>query len=235
MADSGAGRIVGVLTAPVKTFRAIAERPTWVAALIAVVVVSTLSTVVIFQRVDRDAFRQQVSAQMERRGQAPNEKALDMAEKFMTCLPAIGIVVAVGFDFAAAGLLLVASNLLGGAINYRTSLSVVLHAVMPFVLAGLLQIPIAFGRGAIDLQEMQRNGGLLPSSLAALAPADAGPVLLALLGSVDLFTLWTVALLILGFHLAAKVSKGVAAATVLSLWAILILLKVGAAALGGGM
>ena len=235
MADSGAGRIVGVLITPEKTFRAIAERPTWVAALVVLLVVSTLSTVVIFQRVDRDAFRQQMSAQMERRGQAPNEKALDMAEKFMTCAPVVGIVAAVGFDFAAAGLLLVASNLLGGAINYRTSLSVVLHAVMPFALAGLLQVPVALGRGAIDLQEMQRNGGLLPSSLAAVAPADSGPVVLALLGSIDLFTLWTVALLIVGFHIGARVSKGAAAATVLSLWVIVILLKVGAAALGGGM
>ena len=235
MADSGAGRLVGVLTAPEKTFRAIAERPTWGLALALLVLISTASTLVIFQRVDRDAFRQQMSAQMERRGQEPNEKMLDTMEKYgLTCGPAIAIGGSLAFYFAAAGLLLVASNLLGGSTNYRTILAVVLHASMPFALSGLLQIPVALGRGAIDLQELQHNGSLLPSSLAALAPADLGPALFALLNSIDLFTLWTVALLIVGFHLAARISKGAAAAGVLTLWAIGILLKMGAAALGGG-
>jgi hypothetical protein len=235
MADSSAGRLVGVLTAPGRTFRAIAERPTWGLALATLLTCSLLSTVAIFQKVDHEAFRQQMSAQMERRGQVPNEKVLDTMEKYgLTCGPAIGIGVSVVFYFAGAGILLVSSNLLGGAIDYRTSLAVILHAMMPLAVLGLLSIPVAFFGGAIDMQQIQQGGGLLPSSLAVVAPADAGPKLLALLNSFDLFTLWAIALLISGLHLAARISKGAAAAVVLSLWAILILLKVGAVALGGG-
>ena len=56
---------------------------------------------------------------------------------------------------------------------------------------------------------------------------------MALLASLDLFSLWVVVLLIVGFHLVARVSKAAAAGGVLVLWALFILIKVGWASLFG--
>ena len=40
--DSSAGRVIGALVSPVKTFRSLAERPTWGVALVVLLVISTL-------------------------------------------------------------------------------------------------------------------------------------------------------------------------------------------------
>jgi FtsH-binding integral membrane protein len=53
----------------------------------------------------------------------------------------------------------------------------------------------------------------------------------ALLQSVDLFSIWTLILLVIGFSLAAKVSRKSAAAVVIVVWILFVLGKVGFAAL----
>jgi hypothetical protein len=230
---SAPARLVGALTSPGRTFRDIAARPTWGLALIVLVVVTAASSLLLMQSIDRDQFRQQMREQIEAQGQAPTEESLAMAEKFgIGCWAGAALGGSMVVYFLLAGLLM-GFNLLGGRLDYRTSLSVTLHGMMPFALLSLLSIPVVIGRGSVTLEELQ-SGTLLPSNLAAFAPEDAGRRLLALLSSIDLFSLWTLVLFVLGYHLAAKVSKGLAAAVIVGLWVLLVGIKVGLVGLGGG-
>lgn len=233
MENSSVGRLLGVLTSPGKTFRSIAERPTWVAPLVAMVLISGLSWVVLLPRIDRESFRAEMQEQAQRRGQPMSEEQLDKIEKLTVgCLPAAAVV-GIAFYFGLAGLLMGATHLFGGQIDYRRSLSVTLHAYMPFALLSLLSVPVALGREAISLRELQ-GGSLLPSSLAAVAPEEASRRMLALLAGIDLFSLWTIALLILGFHLVGRVSRGAIGAVVVVLWLLWIGFRVLGAGMGGG-
>jgi hypothetical protein len=55
---------------------------------------------------------------------------------------------------------------------------------------------------------------------------------MALLAKLDVFTLWSVVLLAIGFRFAAKVSPRTATITVVLLWACYVAVNVGLAALG---
>ena len=73
-------------------------------------------------------------------------------------------------------------NLFGGQLRYKTSLSVVSYATMPAVLMALLSIPVILSRPELEMTQLQ-SGRVLASNLAFLAPEDASPRLVALLGS----------------------------------------------------
>jgi hypothetical protein len=100
---------------------------------------------------------------------------------------------------------------------------------VPFGVAALIGIPVALARDTISMEDAQ-GGQFLQSSLAALASEETGHVVKALLTSVDLFSIWAIVLLALGCRIVGKVSKGAAWGSVLAVWAIGILIKVGMAA-----
>ncbi len=120
--------------------------------------------------------------------------------------------------------------MLGSDLTFRQSLATTVHGFLPFGLAALAGIAIALGRDEIRLADMQA-GGLVPSHLGVLAGENAGKVLRALLGSVDLFSAWCVALLATGYRVVARVSRGAAWGVVGSLWAVGILIKLALAAI----
>ena len=222
MHDSSFGRLIGVLLSPGKTFESIARRPTWVVPLIVLVLIGAAVFGLLFQKAD---FMELMRQQMEAQGRPmPAEAAEGSAgmEGFMKgCIIASAVVFPVLLYLAGAGIFLLVFNFaFGGQLRYPVSLSVLLYSYMPAVLAGLLSIPVILSRESFEMKEVQ-TGRVLASNLGFLAPEDASPRLVALLSSVDVFSIWSLILLILGYHIAARVSKGVAAAVVLSLWVVL--------------
>src|SRR6476659_8407698 len=80
MENSSFGRLIGALFSPGKTFRSIAERPTWGVALVALLVVGTLSGVLANKRIDPNDMRQMIEERMEKQGgQKPSAEQLDRA------------------------------------------------------------------------------------------------------------------------------------------------------------
>ena len=116
-------------------------------------------------------------------------------------------------------------KLLGGEFSYPVGLSVTLHGLMPGAVSKLLSLPVIYSRESIGYEESQR--GVLFSNLGALAPEDAGPALTTLMSSLDLFTLWALALLTVGYSIVGRVSKTAAGVTLVSLWIVWVLIKLG--------
>src|SRR6185436_5094127 len=111
---------------------------------------------------------------------------------------------------------MVALRLTGSEVRFDQTFSTVLHSMIPWVIQGLLSLPLILRLEEVDPEEMRR-GGVLLSNLAALAPEGSGKILVALLASLDLFSVWTLILLIIGYRVVARVSTATATAVTLTL------------------
>jgi hypothetical protein len=234
MKDSGWGRLIGVLVAPGETFRSIAERPTWLAPLLALVLLTGAVSLVVQARTDPE---EMVRGQMEMLKvdvpQQDIDKAIERAENQTTGakigLLVFGVVLQVAFYAFLAVLFWIGFRMFGSEMDYLHSLATTAYAYMPFAVATLINLPLLFSRGSLTWEEVQ-SGGVLVSSLKALAPEGATAVTRMLLGSLDLFTIWTLVLLTIGYRTVAKVSTAVASGIVLLYWLIYVVGKVGIAA-----
>lgn len=224
------GRPLGVLVSPRATFESIARRPSWVLPFLILLVLFVAVQVLAMQKVDLQAV---IRDQLERQNQPVDDaQVAQYAEMQSKVGPACNVIVfAIGMGVIAAifwGL----ANAAGGEIGFKKSLAVSVHGLMPSAVSSLLTIPVILGRQEIGAAELQH--GLLASHLGVLAPEDAPAWVGALLARVDLFTLWSLALLVLGFIVVARLSKGAAIGIVLLAWLFWIGLTVGLSMMGFG-
>lgn len=234
MKDSGWGRLIGVLVAPGETFRSIAERPTWLPPLLLLML---LGAVVGFEVQMRTDPEEMVRGQLEMvKVDVPQEqvdKMIEDAESRTTGgkagLAAIGAGVQALFYAVLAVLFWLGFRMFASEMDYLSSLATTLYGYMPFAVASLLNLPLLLSRESLTFEEAS-SGGVLVSSLKALAPEDASAVTEALLGSLDLFTIWTLVLLTIGYKAVAKVSTAVASGIVILFWLVYVVGKVGIAA-----
>ena len=233
LTDSSWGRLAGALVQPGATFRSISARPSWVVPLVVLFAIQLVAVWLMFERVDMsEAFRQQ----MEAAGQElPADADLEQAAGLQKGIGMGCAILAAPVSYVVVALLMmVIFKLVGGEIDFKRSFSVTLHAMLPLGLAGLLMIPVLLGVEEITMRQMQ-TGSVLASNLAVLAPEEASPALVAVLASLDVFSLWVVVLLVLGFSIAAGVSTGLATGVVVLLWLLWIGAKAALASLGPGM
>ena len=237
MEDSSFGRLIGVLVSPVKTFRSIAERPTWVAALVILGLLGAGLGVLINTRTDQ---REMIQKQMKKWGQNMTEEQLDeaveRAEHPRPIMRAISL--AVGLIGQAIAYLLPAFlywlifKLAGSELAFKSSLSAYLHAAMPIGVATLLMIPVILSRATVQPLDAL-TGDLLASSPAFLLPEGTGVAVKAALAAFDLFNLWSVVLAVIGYRIVARVSTPVAAGAAIFLFLVGMAFRVGFAALLG--
>jgi len=132
----------------------------------------------------------------------------------------------------AAAFLWLGLRVAGGRPDFPGTFSVASYALLPIGLRALLSIPAALHRERIPVADA---GRLLPSSLGAFLPVDARGPLADLLHSVDLFSLWSVALCAVGMAAVARVSHRRAAVAAALLWLGWVgVVKVALPSLAGG-
>jgi hypothetical protein len=159
------------------------------------------------------------------------QEAVERAEKTQPVQRALAPLFVVVMFLILAVVFWVAFKLLGSEMDFRSSLSTVLYAMVPaFGIASLLGIGIILGRQSITPEEMMGGGGLVLSNAAAFAPEDASPAVESILGSLDVFSFWSLILLTIGYSIVARVSTKAAGITVVVLWLLYVLGKAGLAA-----
>lgn len=230
------GRIFGALFSPKETFESIARRPTWLLPVILGSIVFIGTVAAFSQRGGWPSFMRRQVESSSRFEQLPPDQQQRILDTQIRYAPIGGYVE--GVLFPPIGALLLAAIFLGAFnlafgtnLRFKTCLAVVSYAWVPMLVSGLLGILIIFLKdpATIDL----RN--LAASNVGAFMPEGTAKWLLALLSSLDIFSFWFMILLAIGFRAAAvpkKLSFGTAFATILLLWTILVLAKVGLAALG---
>ena len=234
MEDSSFGRLFGVLFSPGKTFRSIAERPTWLVPLLALMIVSAGVWYVAASRMD---YQDVISQSVQKSGQdVPAEQLnqqVEFMEKFGRYIYASTTPFVIAFFCLVFALIYwLAFKLLGADFSYKSSLSVVLYATLPVVVSFLLSLPVILSKSSLVFDDV-KTGSFLASSLAVLAPEDAPAWVTAALASVEFFSLWGLALTIIGFRAVSRLSTKAVASTAIVVWLIAVALRVGWAALFG--
>lgn len=226
MKDSSFGRILGVLVSPGETFRSIAERPTWIPPFLVLVLLGFAVGLVVQLRTDpEEMVRGQMSMLKMDISEEQLNEAIDQAENqsmaAKVALMAVSVVVQVAIYALVALLFWVGFKMFGSEMDFVGSLATTLHGFMPLAVSSLLNLPIMLSRPSLTFEEV-RSGGVLVSSLKALAPEDASTLTEVLLGSFDLFTIWTLVLFTIGFKAMAKVSTAVASGIVILYWLVYV-------------
>jgi hypothetical protein len=222
-------RLVGVFYAPARTFEEIGRRPTWLLPLLLWIACSVAVWVVMTPRVDwEQTMRDRIESSGQNVSQERMERILEGQQKFTW----IYYVIAGGFPVILAlclsALFWLAFKAFGWELSFRQSLGVTNHAFLPAVLGSVLLLPLLFRQEKVDLARVDE---ILRSNPSFLVDRKESPAVHSLLSSLDLFALWVLALLVVGYAAAAKISPGRSAAVIVTLWALYVLGKSGFAAL----
>jgi len=224
------GRILGVLFSPKATFESIARRPTWFTPIVVLTVLSLIVIGLFGHRVGwRSFFEKQMqnNSRLQQMTPEQQEQALQMQVRygppFVYAIGAVSPAIVVLIE--AAVLLGLFNGLAGAALNFKTSLAVVAYAASPSVIRGLLGILVVLLKdpATIDLQNLVASNGTIFLS------NDAAKWLVALMRSIDVFTLWPLILMAIGYHCAApkKLSTGAAFAWIFAVYLVIVLAAVG--------
>jgi hypothetical protein len=224
-----------LLLSPGAFMPAVADRRLFWPPLVAAMAASILFAAVAVPRIDFE--RAALDAMDAKEGSAqvtPIERdaALQTARRVGTLAAYAGASLGPWVSaLAAAFALWLAFKVVGGRPAFPGTFTVAAWGLAPGAIAALLAMPAVLSRRRIAPAELDR---LLPASLGALLPAGATGPLASLLWSIDLFSLWAVALVAAGMASVAGVSVRRAAVTVAVLWASHVaVLKVALPALGG--
>jgi hypothetical protein len=138
-------------------------------------------------------------------------------------------VLSILFYVLIAGVLLLAFRMMGGEGTFKQAFSASLYAWAPMLLFSIIMLIVIMARGSFDPTQAAT---LVKSNPAFLVDMKEQPILFSLLGAFDVFSIWTVVLLIFGFAAVSKMPRGRAAGIVISLWIVFVMIRLGFAALG---
>ncbi len=228
------GRLTGAIFSPKPTFTDIARRPSWAAPFFLLCAMSLFVGALLGQKTDwRSFFERQMSnsSRFDQMSQDQKDRILDSQVKYAPKISfAFGVVGAALVVLLAALVYWGAFNLFNGAdLDFGTAFGITSHAFVPSIIASVLAIVILLikARGDVDPEHF------LASNVAAFLP-DGSPHWLDVLGqSLEIFWMWSLALVAIGFAAAKpkKIKAGPALLTVFGIWGIWVLGKVAWAAL----
>jgi len=224
-------RIAGIFFSPQSTLEDIVRRPSWVLPVILMTVLGAGVAFVMNQKVD---WRDVASKRIEENSRAANMSS-EQKEQQISMSAKISPGAAYGFGIAwpilqaliVAGVMMLAYNLIGGAgAKFGTSMGIVSHAYFPWILYSLLFILILYLKapGTVDLDNP------IATNVGAFLPESTPKAVMSLAKSLDIFSIWTLLLISVGFAAASpKKLKGKAFSVAISVWAIYVAIKMGGA------
>lgn len=214
-------KIVGIYSAPRRTFEAIDQNPTWFLPFIIGVVFF-----LIFQFLTVDLQMDYRMEMMEARGDIPQEQ-MDVAKAQMQ-----GPVKYIGFVagpivwlimiLIIAALFYVAGNLMiGGDTSFKKVFAIVAWTGLIGVISFIIMTLLILSKGTM-------HGVALDLSILLDTPAigEDKSTLYRILSKFDVFVIWEIVLYIIGMSVTYKATVKKAAVPILSLWALWIIVSV---------
>ncbi len=194
-------RFLGILFAPGATFEDIARNPDFLAPLIAVVVSNIAVTETMLAKIGIERI---VRMSLERSKRASTmspeqmQQAVSQGAKFGGVLAHLGGLLGPPIAlliFAGLGLLIL-NSIFGSELNFKTAFAVTCYSNLVAILAALMAVAmILFG----DPEHFDPQNPT-PTNLGFfLNPLETSKPLIALASSIDIFSLWLLGLLGIGF------------------------------------
>lgn len=230
-------RFIGTFTAPSRTFEDIrrGHRSWWlpfiVLALASYLFFAIVQQKVGMQQVIDNQIRMNSRAQEQMAQATPEQRAKVMSfaagftEGMFLGGPLVGLL---GAAIVSLGLLGTINFVFGGRANFGQIFSVAYYAWLPTLVKIVLGIAVLYAGMAPESFSIKNYA---PTNLGAfLDPIDTNHALYALASSVDLITIWILALMGMGVATVAGVKRGSGYIAVFGWWAIFVLIGVGWAA-----
>lgn len=228
------GRIFGALFSPKSTFPGIAERPSWLAAMLLMAILGTAVGALLNTKMnwgDYIRHKAEESPRFAQLSEEQKEQALAPQVKFWSKFSYVTGPVIVPLSVLCFTLIYWgAFNLFCGAgVRFGTAFGLTTHAFLPTVISSVL---------ALIILPLKNFGDVDPENLVAANVkaflSDSAPKWLGALGSsLDLFWIWCMVLVAIGFSAAnpKKVKPATAFSVVFGLWGVWVLAKVAWAAI----
>jgi hypothetical protein len=232
--------MTGVLFSPGKTFESVARKPgwDWLVPVVLMMALTLVAGILINPKLDTDAAIKDTMKRIEARGNIPEAQRKQIQERVEKQFNMVksGWVRFLGPAFVLIPLLLVPllylgiAKAFGAAKTYLPLLAGYAYCQVPQLLKVLVALGVCYPRESIDLNDAER---IVKSSVGAFLDAETtSKPLMTFMTSIDLFEIWG---LVLGSMMVARstrLSKNASTITVVSLWLVYVLFKVGGAALG---
>jgi hypothetical protein len=227
-------RVVDTFVAPTKTFTDILRSASWWLPFLLAVVVTIGVTVTIdkqigFERVVENIVQSSPKQEEQLASLTPEQRegrvrAMAKGYRYTSYASPIFILA-----FTALGALVMWASFnlgLGARTTFAQMFCVWMYCSLPRLLGGLLTVATLCFGGNAESFDLKFPVGTNPGYFMP----DAAPWLRTLLGFFDVMGLWTLALLVVGTAIVAKVSRGKAAAVVVGWWVLILVVSVVAAA-----
>jgi hypothetical protein len=230
-AQSFWSRWLGVYVSPGQTFQDIARQPDFIFPLIASIVSALVFTEVMLGKIGMEQIIRNSIAQSGRTITA------EQVQQAVQAGATIGIVIShvmalvgspIYLAIVAALALLIINAIYGGAVNFKTAFSVACYTNLVNVLAVLMALPMIW----FGAPERFNPNNPMPTNVGFfLSPLETSKGVMAIAGSIDLFSFWFIALLGIGYSAATggKVKPLSIAGFYFGIWLVLVLGKVGLA------
>jgi hypothetical protein len=197
---SAFGRVIGVLISPKTTFEDIARKPSWLLPVVISTILSLAAMTALNQRMN---WREYVAQQMEKSPAAANlsaeqkEQRVEGGAKFTPIiLYTVGVVAPILSALIVGVIMMLAYNLLAGAgATFSQSLGIAAHAFLVGIVSTPLFLLILFLKpnGTIDVENP------MATNPATFLPEESAKWLVALFKSFDIFSIWILILIAIGF------------------------------------
>jgi len=228
---SATQRLVKVFYSPGEVFEDIKAKPTWVLALVAYLLLVTLTSLVVWNNIDYEAStRESIEAFGFDVPEEVIEKQIESAESRWFVKPILtGVIFVPILLVIAAALFFLMMKMVGSDIDFLATYSTMLHAYWPgkAVYSILLAI-LAQTQGPVTEMGLIT---LLKSSVAGFLAEGSNMVLVTVGSFFDAFRIWGVVLLVIGLSIVGRVSRGKSTFAVLVPWIFAILISAGLALL----
>lgn len=228
--------VVGTFTAPGKTFEQLVAKPTWWLPLVAAILVTFVATLLIAPKIDIEAtMREMFQSIADKTNSEVSEEQIQQALARQGAPSAVrsaaqaAVSAPLAFFFIAL-LLWGGSRIMGSESRYPQLLAIWGHSNLAFLVGSVLTMPLFFSVPDASLTQRQALR-FVKSNLGAMLPDSTPAALLSIAGSIDVFALATLALLVVGMRKLPEISPASATSVPLALWVLWVAGKAAFAAL----
>ncbi len=233
---SEAQRLINVFIAPSKTFTDLKRDASWWVPWLISAVFALIFAVVAVQKVDMRQFAQQqidkspmAQRQLERLTPEQREQNLKIraiaTKVTFYAFPVVALIIGV---ILAAILMAVFNFLFGAEVTFSRAMAVVFYAGIPGIIKSVLLVVSLLA--SADPSTIDLSGNPMPTNPGFFLDPQGNKAIYALASSMDIFAIWYVVLLGLGFSAASanrKPNNSTGVTTVFVAYGILVLIGIG--------
>lgn len=229
---SEAGTLGSIFFEPGRTFDDLRRKPRFIiASVIIIVVLSAFNYLFIqkigYERIVRERIESSSRVQQmpaDQKEQIIRQQSGPIWKTIAYVAPAIVIAIII---FVGGLIYWLGANAMGGTAKYLHGVSVWVYSWFPpFVVSMIANTLVLFLKSPDDIDIVMSQSGLIHANPSMFIDGKTQPVLNALLGSLDLFSIWGWILAAIGLRIVANISSGAAWAVVLILALVGVAFKV---------